>query len=54
MRIAGAVVSRKGEPTHRQSYPKTDRLVRRVALPSFASAATHSHLLRTGDSDPKS
>lgn len=32
VRIAGTIVSRKGEPTHRQDHPKTARSVRRVAL----------------------
>ncbi|HEY5222211.1 MAG TPA: hypothetical protein VIJ18_04050 [Microbacteriaceae bacterium] len=27
VRIAGTIVSRKGEPTHRQGHPKTDRSV---------------------------
>jgi len=36
VRIAGKIVSRKGEHTHRQDHPKTARSVRRVALPGFA------------------
>lgn len=51
-RIAGTIISRKGEPTHRQYHPKTDRSVRRVALPSFALQAVRSRLLRTGDTEP--
>lgn len=51
-RIAGTIISRKGEPTRRQDHPKTDRSVRRVALPSFALQAIRSRLLRTGDTDP--
>ncbi|HHY50619.1 MAG TPA: tyrosine-type recombinase/integrase, partial [Alphaproteobacteria bacterium] len=51
-RIAGTIISRKGEPTHRQDHPKTDRSVRRVALPSFALHAIRSSLLRSGDTDP--
>jgi integrase len=51
-RIAGTIVSRKGEPTHRQDHPKTDRSVRRVALPSFALQAIRSRLLRARDTDP--
>lgn len=51
-RIAGTIVSRKGEPTHRQDHPKTDRSVRRVALPSFALQAIRSRLLRSGDTEP--
>lgn len=51
-RIAGTIISRKGEPTHRQDHPKTDRSVRRVALPSFALQAIRLRLLRTGDTEP--
>ncbi|QRY42123.1 tyrosine-type recombinase/integrase [Microbacterium hominis] len=51
-RIAGTIISRKGEPTHRQDHPKTDRSVRRVALPSFALQAISSRLLRSGDTEP--
>lgn len=51
-RIAGTIISRKGEPTHRQDHPKTDRSVRRVALPSFALQAIRSRLLRSGDTEP--
>ncbi|MDI6024062.1 tyrosine-type recombinase/integrase [Leucobacter sp. UT-8R-CII-1-4] len=51
-RIAGTIVSRKGESTHRQDHPKTDRSVRRVALPSFALHAIRTRLLRTGETDP--
>jgi len=51
-RIAGTIITRKGEPTHRQDYPKTDRSVRRVALPSFALHAIRSRLLRTGETEP--
>jgi integrase len=45
-RIAGTIITRKGEPTHRQDHPKTDRSVRRVALPSFSLHAIRSRLLR--------
>ena len=51
-RIAGTIISRKGEPTHRQGHPKTDRSVRRVALPAFALHAICSRLLRSGDTEP--
>lgn len=51
-RIAGTIISRKGEPTHRQDHPKTDRSVRRVALPLFALHAIRSRLLRTGETAP--
>jgi len=52
-RIAGTIITRKGEPTHRQDHPKTDRSVRRVALPSFALQAIRSRLLRSGDTEPR-
>lgn len=51
-RIAGTIISRKGESTYRQDHPKTDRSVRRVALPSFALHAIRSRLLRSGDTEP--
>lgn len=51
-RIAGTIIRRKGEPTHRQDHPKTDRSARRVALPSFALQAIRSRLLCSGDVDP--
>jgi len=51
-RIAGTIINRKGEPTHRQDLPMTDRSVRRVALPSFALQAIRSRPLRTGDTEP--
>lgn len=54
VRIAGTIVSRKGEPTHRQDHPKTDRSVRRVALPTFALQAIRSRMLRAGEAkDPE-
>ena len=43
-RISGTIVSRKGEPTHRQDHPKTARSVRRVALPGFALRAIRARL----------
>lgn len=44
VRIAGTIVSRKGEPTHRQDHPKTARSVRRVALPGFALRALRARV----------
>lgn len=44
VRISGTIVSRKGEPTHRQDHPKTARSVRRVALPGFALRAVQARL----------
>ncbi len=46
VRIAGTIVSRKGEPTHRQDHPKTARSVRRVALPGFALRAVRARSRR--------
>lgn len=51
-RVAGTIISRKGEPTHRQDHPKADRSVRRVALPSFALQAIRSRLLPARDTEP--
>jgi len=51
-RIAGTIITRKGEPTHWQDHPKTDRSVRRVALPAFALHAIRSRLPRTGETAP--
>lgn len=44
VRISGTIVSRKGEPTHRQDQHKTARSVRRVALPEFALRAIQARL----------
>lgn len=44
IRIAGTVVSRKGEPTQRQDHPKTARSRRTVALPSFTAEAVRTRL----------
>lgn len=54
VRIAGTIITRKGEATHRQDHPKTDRSVRRVALPSFALLAIRLRLLRSGETEPGS
>jgi integrase len=50
--IAGTIVSRKGEPTHRQDHPKTARSVRRVALPAFALRAVHARLRKVPSTMP--
>jgi hypothetical protein len=39
VRIAGTVISNRGEPTFRQDHPKTDRSNRIVALPTFTAEA---------------
>ncbi|CAN7389514.1 Phage integrase [Microbacterium esteraromaticum] len=53
VRIAGTIVSRRGEPTHRQDHPKTARSVRRVALPAFALRAVRARLQRVSSIDPE-
>lgn len=45
VRIAGTIISSKGEPTPRKSHPKTERSLRRVALPFFALPAIRSRLI---------
>lgn len=44
VRICGTIVSRAGEPTHRQDHPKTARSVRRIALPVFAVKAIRARI----------
>jgi hypothetical protein len=39
LRIPGTIVSHKGQGTHRQLHPKTDRSNRVIALPSLAAEA---------------
>lgn len=52
VRITGTIVSRKGEPTHRQDHPKTSRSVRTIALPQFAVAAIRARLKKRLSIDP--
>lgn len=52
VRITGTIVSRKGEPTHRQDHPKTSRSVRTIALPQFAVAAIRARLKNRLSIDP--
>ncbi len=52
VKIAGTIVSRKGEPTHRQDHPKTSRSVRRIALPTFAVNAIKARLKKRLSIDP--
>lgn len=49
IRIAGTIVSRKGEPTFRQDHPKTARSRRVVALPSFTAEAVRRRLASIDD-----
>jgi integrase len=44
VRISGTIVSRKGEPTHRQDHPKTARSTRRIALPRFSERAVRQRI----------
>jgi integrase len=53
MRIAGTVISNKGEPTFRQDHPKTDRSNRIVALPSFTAEALRQRLAVMADRSPE-
>lgn len=53
VRIAGTIVSPKGEPTMRQDHPKTARSRRTIQLPGFAAQAVQrrSRELKTIDPD---
>ena len=53
MRIAGTVISNKGEPTFRQDHPKTDRSNRIVALPIFTAEALRRRLAVMVDRSPE-
>ena len=53
MRIAGTVISNKGEPTFRQDHPKTDRSNRIVALPTFTAEALRRRLSVMVDRSPE-
>jgi len=44
IRIAGTIVSNKGEPTQRQDHPKTAKSRRTVAVPSFTAEAVRRRL----------
>lgn len=52
VKITGTIVSRKGEPTHRQDHLKTSRSVRRIALPAFAVKAIKARLKKRLSIDP--
>ena len=49
IRIAGTIVSHRGEPTVRQDHPKTAKSRRTVAIPSFAAGAVRRRLVRLED-----
>lgn len=50
VRIAGTIVSHRGEPTTRQDHPKTAKSRRTVAIPSFTAEAVRRRLTRLEDS----
>jgi len=52
VRIAGTIVSRRGEPTVRQDHPKTAKSRRTVAIPSFTAEAVRRRLARMKDASP--
>lgn len=49
IRIAGTIVSNKGEPTRRQDHPKTAKSRRTVAIPSFTAEAVRRRLSQLVD-----
>jgi len=54
IRIAGTIISRKGEVTFRQDHLKTAKSRRIVALPSFTAEAVRRRLAVTRDLEPDS
>lgn len=53
LRIAGTIVSHRGQPTVRQPHPKTDRSNRVIALPSFTAEALRRRLAVMRVRDPE-
>ena len=53
LRIAGTIVTRRGEPAHRQDHPKTAKSRRTVALPSYAAEAVRQRLAVMGERSPE-
>ena len=49
IRIAGTIVSPRGQPTHRQDHPKTAKSRRTIAIPSFSAAAVRRRLVQLQD-----
>ncbi|GHG60038.1 putative phage integrase [Sinomonas cellulolyticus] len=49
IRIAGTIVSHRGEPTVRQDHPKTAKSRRAVAIPSFTAEAVRRRLAKLED-----
>lgn len=52
VRIAGTIVSRRGEHTTRQDHPKTAKSRRTVAIPSFTAEAVRRRLVHLQGSSP--
>ncbi len=52
VRIAGTIISPKGEPTSRQDHPKTARSRRTIQLPGFAATAVQYRLKQRDTIDP--
>ncbi|WP_205629141.1 tyrosine-type recombinase/integrase [Jiangella muralis] len=52
LRIAGTIVTRRGEPAHRQDHPKTAKSRRTMALPSYAAEAVRQRLAVMGERSP--
>lgn len=48
IRLAGTIISRKGEQTFRQDHPKTARSTRIVAIPTFTADAVRRRLAKVG------
>ncbi|WP_229790573.1 tyrosine-type recombinase/integrase [Mycetocola manganoxydans] len=48
IRLAGTIISRKGEQTFRQDHPKTARSTRVVAIPTFTADAVRQRLAKVG------
>lgn len=53
IRIAGTIVSHRGESTLRQDHPKTAKSRRTVAIPSFTAEAVRHRLARLEDASPE-
>ena len=49
IRIAGTIVSHKGEATARQDHPKTAKSRRTVAIPTFTAEAVRKRLVHVND-----
>ena len=52
VRICGTIVSPKGQPTHRQHHPKTQKSTRTVSVPSFAAEVLRQRLVLISTEEP--